>query len=513
MAKIIEIGNIDTTQYVNVTEGQNVGGTKTFTDSPVVPNPTANTQSANKKYVDDTTATKSELVRQAIPVSLSQLTNDKKFIDNTVDNLVNYYKKSEVYSQAEINELLGKISSLRVEIITDFPSKPDSSTIYLKTRDKSEEENIYDEYMYINNKWEKIGSTKTDLSNYYTIAQVDSKISEVTAAYKKAVEDLDTYVKTYYVKNFGNEQIEGIKTFISSPIVPSPSKDNEAATKKYVDDGVASFKIPENLVPADNRYSSDKVKIVVSESKPSDEAGYITMWLDPSADATNEDYVSVDEMNAAITAGTSNCVKTSGTQTIAGVKTFSSIPVLPSTNPTSNTQAATKGYVDNQTNKLVGQAIANGTVEMLEVTGLDIERDGGVYDIVIAEYSPNGDSTGHSVQVNGILGGKYSLTLNEMLSDGTQRVVTTRRDGIALANGYGQGANLFFTTGVLTWFNKDWSSFHAMSTAANYTGDVKVSVQQFGSACGMDLTNITSIQVRSNGTKIGNGSFIKVYKR
>lgn len=39
-------------------------------------------------------------------------------------------------------------------------------------------------------------------------------------------------------------------------------------------------------------------------------------------------------------------VQTSGNQTVAGVKTFSSIPVLPSSNPTTANQAVRKGFAD-----------------------------------------------------------------------------------------------------------------------------------------------------------------------
>jgi hypothetical protein len=44
----------------------------------------------------------------------------------------------------------------------------------------------------------------------------------------------------------------------------------------------------------------------------------------------------------------SELVQTDNNQTIAGVKTFSSIPVLPSTNPTTDDQATRKAYVDTQ---------------------------------------------------------------------------------------------------------------------------------------------------------------------
>ena len=38
------------------------------------------------------------------------------------------------------------------------------------------------------------------------------------------------------VKNYGDESISGVKTFTSSPIVPTPTTDYQCATKKYVDD-------------------------------------------------------------------------------------------------------------------------------------------------------------------------------------------------------------------------------------------------------------------------------------
>jgi len=41
-------------------------------------------------------------------------------------------------------------------------------------------------------------------------------------------------------------------------------------------------------------------------------------------------------------------VQTSGNQTVDGIKTFSAIPILPSSNPTSDNQAARKAYVDSQ---------------------------------------------------------------------------------------------------------------------------------------------------------------------
>lgn len=45
-----------------------------------------------------------------IPTKTSDLTNDSGFITNSVSNLTNYYKKSETYTQGEVNSLLSAIT-------------------------------------------------------------------------------------------------------------------------------------------------------------------------------------------------------------------------------------------------------------------------------------------------------------------------------------------------------------------------------------------------------------------
>lgn len=49
-----------------------------------------------------------------IPTKTSDLTNDSGFITNTVDNLANYYKKSETYTQTEVNALIQNINAIQI---------------------------------------------------------------------------------------------------------------------------------------------------------------------------------------------------------------------------------------------------------------------------------------------------------------------------------------------------------------------------------------------------------------
>lgn len=61
-------------------------------------------------------------------------------------------------------------------VVQTLPTQDiDTHTIYLVPK-TGETGDVYDEYVYINNAWEHIGSTAVDLSNYYTKSEVNNKI-------------------------------------------------------------------------------------------------------------------------------------------------------------------------------------------------------------------------------------------------------------------------------------------------------------------------------------------------
>lgn len=119
----------------------------------------------------DGTESSFDVVNGANITKTSQLENDSNFITNVVNNLLNYYTKDEVYTKANIDELLRNVGAgLSVKIVTVLPTEEISgTTIYLiKTSG-----NNYNQYMWIDNAWENLGSTTVDLSNYYTKDKVD----------------------------------------------------------------------------------------------------------------------------------------------------------------------------------------------------------------------------------------------------------------------------------------------------------------------------------------------------
>lgn len=111
------------------------------------------------------------------PTKLSDFINDGVFITNTVNDLANYYLKSDTYTQAQINNLVSAIPKFAIAVVEQLPTQDISTTtIYLVPSD-SESGDLYKEYIYVNNAWELLGIQKTDLTDYYNKSEVNELLS------------------------------------------------------------------------------------------------------------------------------------------------------------------------------------------------------------------------------------------------------------------------------------------------------------------------------------------------
>lgn len=85
------------------------------------------------------------------------------------------------YVDTSITSAISQIVSVKFEVVSVLPPTGDPGTIYLLPIDESGDEsgviNYYEEYIYVNNKWEKIGTTDIDLSNYATKDYVNQAIA------------------------------------------------------------------------------------------------------------------------------------------------------------------------------------------------------------------------------------------------------------------------------------------------------------------------------------------------
>lgn len=132
-----------------------------------------------------------------IPTKLSELQNDDNYVqdsnyvhtDNNFttsykDKLEDTYRKSEVYnkqesySKTEVDNKIASIVTTTFEVVDELPEQGESNVIYLVPNEQAAD-NEYEEYIWVNNNWELIGTTRVDLTPYYTSEQVDQLLNPI----------------------------------------------------------------------------------------------------------------------------------------------------------------------------------------------------------------------------------------------------------------------------------------------------------------------------------------------
>lgn len=180
-------------------------------------------------------------VWQAIDNVHTTINNQIK--SSIVDNLESLAAdKSLSANQGRIlKEMIVNLANLQIEIVDQLPSIGETNIIYLVKKSGSAPD-IHDEYVFVDGKWEKIGDTEIDLSNYYTRDEVDDKLTGFGAGDVIAAEAFTTADRVITSNGPG-------KTVKDSGILI-----NNLALKSYVDEKeIAWDKVtgkPETYVPA-----------------------------------------------------------------------------------------------------------------------------------------------------------------------------------------------------------------------------------------------------------------------
>ena len=100
-----------------------------------------------------------------VPTKLSDLINDNNLIDET-----------------KVKSLINDARHLKKEVVETKPQAGEENVIYLVGSAKAGD-NVYEEWIYVNNKWEKIGDTSTEVN-------------------------LDGYLKEEDIKSITNQEID-----------------------------------------------------------------------------------------------------------------------------------------------------------------------------------------------------------------------------------------------------------------------------------------------------------------
>lgn len=225
---------------VDLASAQSIDGVKTFSSNPIVPVPSDGPQVANKNYVD---------------AQATVLNQGKVSVSNT-PNIV--YGTDGAGAQTTIvrgaaNGLAtldgsGKVPTSQINIsgldyqgtwnaATNTPALTNGTGTaghFYKVSTAGSHDfgagaiafNVGDWVIYENAVWDRVGV-------HEAVASVNAK----TGAVVLVAADVGAVAKT------GDETVAGIKTFSSSPIVPTPTTAAQAAPKAYVD-GLAAPKAP-----------------------------------------------------------------------------------------------------------------------------------------------------------------------------------------------------------------------------------------------------------------------------
>ena len=175
------------------------------------------------------------------PTKLSQLSNDTGFITKEVADLKRYWDKDEIdrnyyskkdihvqyytkdetadrfytkdktYSKGDVDSRISSIPKFAIKAVEKLPTSGISgTTIYLVKQSKTQEDNLYTEYIRVADKWEKLGEQKLDLSGYVTGEDLKKAVENVNGqvlANKGRIEDVfSTIQEDYYNKSKTDEQ-------------------------------------------------------------------------------------------------------------------------------------------------------------------------------------------------------------------------------------------------------------------------------------------------------------------
>ena len=133
-----------------------------------------------------------ELVVEPTDESIQNINSWKKVKSSVIDDTNS--SNETTYSSEKILNLLGDINKFDIKVVEVLPESGEQYTIYLTpqqvttaTETTTEQQeariDIYDEYIWITNesggKWEFIGTTKVDISDYYTKNEVDDIVDTI----------------------------------------------------------------------------------------------------------------------------------------------------------------------------------------------------------------------------------------------------------------------------------------------------------------------------------------------
>lgn len=120
--------------------------------------------------------TTADAVALAIATALTDYAKDEDVQSAITEALSDYIKESELNDK--IAQAIGDAIGIKFKTEDRLPDSGEENIIYFVPAGNQEDKNIKDEYMWIDGKWEKIGSTSVSLSDYWSKTELEAMTSE-----------------------------------------------------------------------------------------------------------------------------------------------------------------------------------------------------------------------------------------------------------------------------------------------------------------------------------------------
>lgn len=130
-----------------------------------------------------------------------------------------------------VNSIIDALKNGSFQIVESLPEPSAASPmiIYLVATSSPSGQNNYDEYILVNNQFEKIGSTSIDLSGYATQTWVNEQISTAVsglASQTWVTSQLANYVQTSTLANYSTTAQMNTAIDNATAAIPNSSIDN-----------------------------------------------------------------------------------------------------------------------------------------------------------------------------------------------------------------------------------------------------------------------------------------------
>lgn len=189
----------------------------------------------------------------------------------------NYALKSEVVDLDTLKQVVAEAPHIKKEKVETLPPEADGveNVLYLVPRSNTEDGDYFDQYLLIDGKWDPIGSTKTNLANYYTKDEAQAAIDEAMAGVdieSISNDDIDLLFKSlpegfvpYPANGLYPSPDNFLRVWAGEELIAEKESPEYIWREEYSNKGITRVEMPNSVIRAQaNAFSRNYLKSVTT---------------------------------------------------------------------------------------------------------------------------------------------------------------------------------------------------------------------------------------------------------